>query len=348
MTILDTHRSDLARLLQQEATLLKDRSRHDAAAASARSKKDGKLRDAQRSKSASSINSYIRAAEGYEKTEISEAKKSADIAKKLATNADAQRRKRALIASAEQQEQRKRDSNEKSRRRSEIDHARAVAVAGAQIVRHVVVREPEEEKLRVLYLTTNPEPGGDWLRTDAEIRAVKNIVRGALHRDQIVVEHKSAATPEDLLDGINDLRPHVVHFSGHGGAGSLLFDNGSAETPDGREMSFSLLARLLNATSTPPTLLVLNACDTLDGADELVNVVPVVIAMSDSVDDAAATVFAGKFYGAIASAQPVSKALEQGKVGMELAGFVDDAMLPTMVHRDDVNVDTLVLVKGAV
>ncbi len=37
-------------------------------------------------------------------------------------------------------------------------------------------------------------------------------------------------------------------------------------------------------------------------------------AMSDSIDDAAATVFAGKFYGAIASAQPVSKAIEQGKV----------------------------------
>jgi hypothetical protein len=91
------------------------------------------------------------------------------------------------------------------------------------------------------------------------LRAVKNIVRGALHRDQIVAEHKSAAIPEDLLDGINDMRPHVVHFSGHGGTGSLLFDNGSAETPEGREMSFALLAKLLNATSTPPTLLVLNA-----------------------------------------------------------------------------------------
>lgn len=346
MSTLDTYRADLARLMQQEAALLKDRSKHDTAAASARSKKEGKLRDAQRSKNLSSINSYLRSAEGYEKTEISEAKKSADIVNKLASNADAQRRKRASIASAEQQEQRKRDSQEKSRRRGEIDHARAVAAAGAQVVRHIIVKEPKKETLRVLYLTTNPDPGGDWLRTDAEIRAVKNIVRGALHRDQIVVEHKSAATPEDLLDGINDLRPHVVHFSGHGGAGGLLFDNGSADAPDGREMSFSVLAKLLSATSTPPTLLVLNACDTLDGADELLSVVPVVVAMSDSIDDAAATVFAGQFYGAIASAQPVNKALAQGKVKMELAGFVDDANLPAMIHRDDVDVDALVLVRG--
>jgi hypothetical protein len=69
--------------------------------------------------------------------------------------------------------------------------------------------------------------------------------------------------------------------------------------------------------------------------------------MSDSIDDTAATIYAGKFYGAIASAQPVSKALEQGKVGMELVGFVDDPILLTMIHRDDVDVDALVLVKGA-
>lgn len=332
--------------MQQEATLLRDRSRHEAAAASARSKKDGKLRDAQRSKSLSSINSYLRSAEGYEKTAVTEAKKAADVAKKLAANADAQRRKRSSIASAEQQEQRRHETNAKARRRDDIDHARAVAAAGAQVVRHIVVREPEAEKLRVLYLTTNPDPGGEWLRTDAEIRAVKNIVRGSLHREQVVVEHKSAATMEDLLDGINDMRPHVVHFSGHGGAGSLLFDNGSAEAPEGRAMSFSLLARLLNATSTPPTLLLLNACDTLDGAHELLPFVPVIIAMSDSIDDAAATVFAGKFYGAIASAQPVSKALEQGKVGMEMAGFVEDAHLPTMIQRPDVDVDNLILVKS--
>ena len=175
------------------------------------------------------------------------------------------------------------------------------------------------------------------------IRAVKNIVRGALHRDQIVVEHKSAATPEDLLDGINDMLTHEVHISGHGGAGGLPFDNGSADALYGREMSFSLLAQLLSATNTPPTLLVLNACDTLDGADELLFVVPVVIVMSDSIDDAAANVFAGQFYGAIASAQLVSQALAQGKVKMELAGFVADANLPTMVHRDDVDVDHLML-----
>ena len=32
-------------------------------------------------------------------------------------------------------------------------------------------------------------------------------------------------TADDLITGLNEVRPHVVHFSGHAGDASLLFDN---------------------------------------------------------------------------------------------------------------------------
>jgi len=48
-------------------------------------------------------------------------------------------------------------------------------------------------------------------------------------------------------------------------------DNGSVDTPEGQELDFELLAKLLAATTTPPTLLVLNACETLGGADLLLS-----------------------------------------------------------------------------
>jgi hypothetical protein len=66
-------------------------------------------------------------------------------------------------------------------------------------------------------------------------------------------------------------------------------------------------AKALRATDTPLKLLVLNACDTLDGADVLLDVTPVVIAMSAGVSDLAAAVFAARFYAAIASAQSVDQ-----------------------------------------
>lgn len=122
------------------------------------------------------------------------------------------------------------------------------------------------EQLRVLYLIANPEQN---LRTDAEVRGVQDRVRRALHRDLITIDYRPAATADDLIAGLNDLRPHVVHFSGHAGDAALLFDNGNLEDPEGRHVPYDLLARALGATAIPPMLVVLNGCDTLHGADVL-------------------------------------------------------------------------------
>jgi CHAT domain-containing protein len=164
----------------------------------------------------------------------------------------------------------------------------------------------------------------------------------------VEVTPRPAASAQDLLDAINDIRPHVVHFSGHGWSDGLVMDNGSVDTPEGQELDFELLAKLLVATTTPPTLLVLNACETLGGADLLLSAVPVpvpvVVAMGDAIADVAASVFASQFYAAIASAQTVGVALAQAKVAMEIAQL-DDAELPEAIARDDVDIDDVVLVR---
>jgi len=176
------------------------------------------------------------------------------------------------------------------------------------------------------------------LRTEVEVRDVQQAVKQALHRDLIDVQYRPAATPEDLLDGLNDVRPHVVHFSGHAGGAAVLFDNASVDSPEGREVPFELLARALGATAESPTLLVLNGCDTLDGAEVLLEATPVVIAMSTEISDLAATAFAARFYAAVASAQPIGPALRQGAVLLDLMGL-DEGWKPSLLARDDVAVD---------
>jgi len=114
---------------------------------------------------------------------------------------------------------------------------------------------------------------------------------------------------------------------------------------DGQHLDFAILARMLSATTTPPTLLVLNACDTLAGVDQLLPAVPVVIAMSDTIPDLAAMTFASQFYGAIAAAQSISAALEQAKTIMSL-GVLEDAELPQVACRDDIDITTLTLVQA--
>jgi hypothetical protein len=205
------------------------------------------------------------------------------------------------------------------RREIERNHARDLGRQASSTVHHVVVPAPEPEKLRVLYLTASPATEGSApLRVDAEVNNVLRTLRGARYRDQIDLQVRPAATIEDLLDGLNDHRPHVVHFSGHADSG-LLFDNASAIDPGEHLVGYRGVARLLTATDHPPTLVVLNACETLEGADELLVAAPVVIAMSDSVGDASATIFAAHFYGGIGAAQTIGSAMDQVRAMIAIA-----------------------------
>ena len=237
------------------------------------------------------------------------------------------------------------DQADARRRQTERNHAREVARLSSPTVRYVhevrTVPAPKAEQLRVLYLTANPEQD---LRTDAEVRGVQDQVRRALHRDLITIDYRPAASADDLIAGLNDLRPHVVHFSGHAGDAALLFDNGSVEAPEGRDVPYELLARALGATDVPPVLVVLNGCDTLAGADVLLESTAVIVATASSISDLAASVFAAKFYAAIAAAQTIGAAVRQGSVSVDLAGLGEGWKLEVLA-RDDVDPTQRVLVQ---
>lgn len=89
---------------------------------------------------------------------------------------------------------------------------------------------------------------------------------------------------------------------------------------------------------------------TLEGADALLQTVPLVIGMSDTIGDTAAIVFARSFYAALASAQSVATALEQARMQMLATSMldadqVDKSALATLRARDDADPTTVVLVR---
>jgi hypothetical protein len=198
-------------------------------------------------------------------------------------------------------------------------------------------------KLKVLYLTAAPASQAS-LRTEAEFRSVQRELRGSTYRNRVEIFISPAADAKSILDGINDHRPQIVHFSGHGGGEAIWLDDGKVENSVGRPMKFDLLAQAVSATSTPPTMLVLNACDTLIGARVLLDAVKVVVGMSDAISDIGAATFAAQFYAAIASGQPITAALTQGRVAMK-AAMLSDSHLPEIIHRKDSDPNKIVLVK---
>ncbi|RXD04884.1 CHAT domain-containing protein [Sphingomonas sp. UV9] len=236
---------------------------------------------------------------------------------------DARRRK-------EKTEQAKRDRDAAKRHQADRDRAREIGRLASGTVHHVHVREPQPEKLRVLYLTASPAtPNLTALRVDAEVNNVLRALRGAEHRDLVDFRHRPAATVQDLVDGLNELRPHVVHFSGHAGEG-LLFDTADPITPGDELVGYDKVASLLGATDQTPALVVLNACHTMDGVDRILQVAPIVIATNDTVGDSTSHIFAVQFYTAIAAAQTIGNALSQART--MIAQALPDEMDVIVVH----------------
>lgn len=342
MSQVDTLRQEMTRILNKEAAAHSDVAKHSKDANKHSSDASKKREAAMKTKSASLKSSYTRAAERHEASAAVSQTKIASARKDLA---DLSRRKSAVQRSLDAAEKSDRDKvsrEAKRERKVESDHFRQMTSLRN---RTLTIAAPKPEALRVLYLTTNPDMfNSGALRTDAEVRHVQAELRGSRYRDQVELHYRPAATFEDMLDGMNDIRPHVIHFSGHGGNAGILFDNGSVDKPEGVGMDFDKLGKLLAATDEAPRLLVLNACDTLDGAEALLDAVPVVVAMSDSITDTAAVVFATKFYSAIASAQSIGSALKQAKAVLSVLDSAEDH-LPNCVARDDVDIDELLLVK---
>lgn len=255
------------------------------------------------------------------------------------------------LARAEQSEadaaerQRKREQHQAERRTAaERASFESRITAAESAVDHVLrqLPEPKLEKLRVLILGASPE--GD-LRVGREQKRIRAAVESALHRDQIEVDPRPAATTADLLDGITKFRPHVAHFSGHSNDDLIVFEDERDQPHQGVVVTAGAFAKAIQATDDPPLLVLLNSCKSAAQIDDLVaQVVPFAIGMADSIDDGDAINYAAQFYAAIANGHSIKSSHLSGQAALELAGL-DGAELPTLAWAPDVDPATTILVK---
>jgi hypothetical protein len=157
------------------------------------------------------------------------------------------------------------------------------------------------------------------LGLDREHRAVVAAVRDAGRR--IDVRIADAVQLTDLQPSLQEYRPAIAHFSGHGSAGyGITVTDGSgrprAVPPDALSDLFRILRQDL-------LCVVLNACFTAEQARLIGKHIPCVIGMRGGILDDAAIDFSAAFYRSIAYGQTLGEAFELGRNQLRLKSHRD-------------------------
>src|SRR5215813_14000643 len=108
----------------------------------------------------------------------------------------------------------------------------------------------------ILFLAANPSVT-PRLALDQEARAIYRELKRSGYRDRFEFETRWATEPLDLPGELSELRPTVVHFSGHGSGPDGLYFHGVGSP---QLVPPSALAETLGTAAGSVKLVVLNAC----------------------------------------------------------------------------------------
>jgi CHAT domain len=189
------------------------------------------------------------------------------------------------------------------------------------------------EKIKILFMSANP-PGTTPLKLDEEAREIEAKIRASEYRDSLTLITKWATRPHDLLQSLNEHKPHIVHFSGHGSPTEeiILLDAGRDPKPVTKEALVSLFHTLKDNIR----VVVLNACFSRPQAEAITQEIDCAIGMSRAIGDDGAITFAASFYRAIGFGRSVEGAFDQGKAALLLEGIPEEKT-PVLITREKID-----------
>jgi hypothetical protein len=200
--------------------------------------------------------------------------------------------------------------------------------------------KPAQKKVKVLFFAANPE-GTNPLALDEESREIEAKIRASEHRDTLELVTKWAVRPDDLLQFLNQHKPHVVHFSGHGSRAAEIILHDRDRKP--KPVSKDALMALLRALKGQIRVVFLNACWTQPQAEAIVHEIDCVVGMSRAVGDKAAITFAASFYRAVGFGASVQNAFDQAKAALMLEGIPEEGT-PQLLSKSGIDPDQVVLI----
>lgn len=243
-------------------------------------------------------------------------------------------RERESARRTEEQESRREDAHRAAR---EAQRDRRIGELEERL--REAERRAAPPEITVLFLASSPEDEKP-LRLDKETRSIQKRMRAAEYRDSIFIEWRLARQVTDLIQDLNEVRPDVLHFSGHGNRAELAFEDAGGRSTT---LSNTQLKRLLDAAPHRIRLMVFNSCKSVAQAEIAVEHVDVAIGMETTIGDGEAQTFAGQFYNSLGFGLSVAQAFEQARFQIE-ADHGGGHEIPTLVSADGVDPETVVLV----
>src|SRR5262249_27921656 len=132
-------------------------------------------------------------------------------------------------------------------------------------------------KVKVLFLSANPA-GTQPLQLDEEIRQITAKVRAAEYRDSLELISRWAVRPDDLLQALLEVKPDIVHFSGHGSDAEelIVLDDRGQPKPVSKEA----LVHLFGILKDNIRVVVLNACYSRPQAEAIAKTIDCTVGMN--------------------------------------------------------------------
>jgi len=343
---------------QQEIARLKEEKRREAAAAAKHiegAKFFAQFASTQRttlSRSGGSpdftefvYDGYMRQSQGCQEEAERCQQKIADIEAKIAHEQGLLQNR---LLAAQDEESRERD---KAQMRMARNQAQRIKALSGKLVHHdqlhaVALSAIEKlqqlpEEITVLFFAADPFTD-EKLRLDEEVHAIGEMIRKSKHGKSVRLESWWAVRPLDILQAINECRPRVVHFSGHGSdQDEIVFKDNAGRV---KLVSKEAIVQTMAAASDDIQLVFFNTCYSRGQAEAVVQHVPAAIGMNASIRDDAARVFSAQFYSAIGFGLSIGKAFQQAKAALMLEGIPEEST-PELFVATGLKDDSLVLVK---
>lgn len=302
-------------------------------------------------------------------------KKLVDIESKITTKISNLNRYSQYLEKALEQEKKKQEAEDKKLRDQELRHAKSLKQETKkqevedkkrrdQQMRHErdITREKERqlnlqrelgqshfvidiaklpEKIKVLFVASNPIDQSQ-LRLDEEMGEITQKIRTSEHRDSVDLVSNWATRPTDLIQSLNEHKPHIVHFSGHGSnTENLVFqaDDGSTKL-----VSKEAIVTTMSTISDNIRVVLFNACFSEAQAQAVTQHIDIAIGMRNAIGDDAARVFAAQFYSAIGFGRSIQQAFDQGISALLMEG-IPEHKTPVLFTNDYVEAQNVILVR---